>query len=1100
MSKGVKDKLLETLEIFHKNNIEVIPHYGVKEGTNTKKHFKPIEAWKSTPYSYEKNIKAVEDGILGFIVRPGIKSNILVIDYDYHGKETTNTTNILQRLKDTSTFYIITPTGGYHFYFEYDKRIKINKICIFNNIDIKTEGGLLFLGIREDGEYTINYKYALVKKIPDDILTELLEWKKPIKEKSYIYEKTKHIEENEFNNIERYKNGIRYNITDEQLYKYLYDLPREYLDDTTEWKNISFVLKKYGYRDVWYKWSKQSKYYDEKGNNKIWNTMKTDKDIKDLNYIITILNDTTYRNNKIAPIKKIFKEYEILNEANLKKITSKIHTRYLDKSLYENGMDTIGESNLNTGKSFSNAQNAKINKQLYFSIVALTSTQESQYQSFKNEGIKSFSYKNIKKLNKDFKFIKDDDDDDETDEDTEDDIDDFNKYIKEDDDFNNACIFTTIDSLLLFRDKNINFKNRIVYLDEIHSLFLYLLRCDNLTKKRMEIFAFLIRILKECKQIIAVDGDICNNTITLIELLKRGKYQFIVNTYKSYNNIKCYRMSNMNDMIEMIKQDIKNKEVNICCCNTKTLADKLKEILLKNGVPPSQILLYTSKSGKPIKNINEEWKDKYVIYSPSIVAGLDFTPPTPINTYSFIDGVNTLNPEQIGQQICRNRNIKNVYLYMENMTNILKYEDMNALKSHYKKNILSLKSSSSFLSLMNRNLNPTTYEIEYTDTIFNEMYYELEYQNDIMKSSYEYNLYNILSKKGFNIIDDNDINVRLDKNVNTQIIVKIKENDENQYDKYINNELETDDKYKVGLDKVLEILGIDDTDIDTLLDYNDIISNQKAFNTHLKIRCLLYDDETLKKKLNETVNTDFFIKLVKNNVLVVFNYKRIMRKYLPNIDLYKYEYDYDDEYLDENVNIEIEDFKYIKSVIRTTKNVNLPTHKRALVDLMTLYATHIFSKDMIKSVKKNKKIEGKTKTYYSREFNQDLFQKHLSLFKIFLLKNNNIKNICRVIKQRYYKDIYDDTNDIKIDNINDIIDYYNTRAEEERKNIIEPTEPIIKKKKTITLKQKILSYQHLEHIINIEDVEHFKQVYNDLICCSFIDKRNILREHFNNIK
>ena len=49
---------------------------------------------------------------------------------------------------------------------------------------------------------------------------------------------------------------MRYNITDKQLYKYLYDLPTEYLDNTPEWKNITFTLKEYGFKDIWDKWSK----------------------------------------------------------------------------------------------------------------------------------------------------------------------------------------------------------------------------------------------------------------------------------------------------------------------------------------------------------------------------------------------------------------------------------------------------------------------------------------------------------------------------------------------------------------------------------------------------------------------------------------------------------------------------------------------------------------------------------------------------------------------------------------------------------------------------------------------------------------------------
>ena len=229
----------------------------------------------------------------------------------------------------------------------------------------------------------------------------------------------------------------------------------------------------------------------------------------------------------------------------------------MDKSLYEDGKDFVGASQLNTGKSYSNIQNAKINKKLYFSIVVLTSTQESQYKGFKNAGIKSFSYKNINKLNKDFMFIKDDDIPEEIDmdmdEDTPEDIMDFNNKLHIDKiDLNKCCIFTTIDSLLLFRDKNINFQNRIVYLDEIHSLFLYLLRCDNLNKKRIDIFSFLIKILRECQQIIALDGDICNNTIKLMDLLQRGQYHFTVNTFKSYDGIECYKMSKMDNMIDMM--------------------------------------------------------------------------------------------------------------------------------------------------------------------------------------------------------------------------------------------------------------------------------------------------------------------------------------------------------------------------------------------------------------------------------------------------------------------------------------------------------------------------------------------------------------------
>lgn len=1182
-------RLEETLRIFNNRKIEVIPNYNVKDGKNTKDDFKPTISWKDTRISYRENIKALKDGVLGFMVRTGIKSNITVIDYDYHGVETSNTTDILNRLKETSTFYLTTPTGGFHFYFKYEKRLSRNRAKIFNNIDIKSEDGLIYLGVRNDGEYTINNINSSIREIPEDIIKELNEWKKSTME---VDVKNGETEEQIFNNI--LHKGKRYNITEEQLYKYLYDLPAEYLDNTPEWKTITFILKEYGYKDVWDRWSKRSVHYDYDNNMKVWRVMKTDKNRNDYNYIITLLNNTTYKDNNISPIRKIFKDYNPLSDANLKKLTSYINTKYLNKSLHENGKDIIVSSQLNTGKSYSNIQNALINKKLYFSIVALTSTQESQYQGFKEAGIPSFSYKNIKKPNNDYKYIKFVEDEDEKAEtpyvdnveDTDDteDIKDLNNILENNNniDLNKCCIFTTIDSLLLFKDRNINFKDYIIYLDEIHSLFLYLLRCDNLSKKRMEIFSFLIKIMRECDQIIAVDGDICNNTIALMDLLKREPYEFFINTYKSYNDIKCIRKADFNKMIEHIKADIDNKEFNICCCNTKTLADKLEELYLKMGVSPSQILKYTSKSGKPIKNIKEEWENKYILYSPSIVAGLDFTPPTAINTYSFIEGTNTLNPEQIGQQICRNRNIKNVYLYMAKMTNILSYKDMNTLKDHYKVNIVSLKLSASFISLMNRNYDPITNDIIYTDTIFNEMYYELEYQNDIMKSSYEYNLCTILTKKGFVVIDDTNINIGLNKEINTIITEKIADNEATLYDSFVDDKLDDDDKYKNCLDKRLEILCISKDDDKTLLKYNDIIGDDNVFNTHLKIRCLLNDDEMLKKKFNEYVKTENIIKLSKNDIFIIINYKRIMRSYLPEIDLYNYEYKHDDKYLDDDVNINLDDFKCIKNVIRTTKKIDIPTNKNALVDLMNLYATHIFSKDLIKSVRVDKKIKGKSVSYYSRAFNKDLFINHISLYKI-CLERSNICNICNVIKHKYYKDLYNDTpiGANEIDEVNKIISFYNIIAVDEkvRLDIInkpikeaeaetkikadEEAEILLKAKslakqqkynetiakmiinidnakdedakvkgnilykeyqqkhkkyllnqqtkatkdleakmkaeakanKPLTLQQKILSYLPIDPITDIEDAEYFKQVYNEVIKCSYNDKQNILQEY-----
>ena len=130
-----------------------------------------------------------------------------------------------------------------------------------------------------------------------------------------------------------------------------------------------------------------------------------------------------------------------------------------------------------------------------------------------------------------------------------------------------------------------------------------------------------------------------------------------------------------------------------------------------------------------------------------------------------------------------------------------------------------------------------------------------------------------------------------------------------------------------------------------------------------------------------------------------------MRLYLPEIDLYKYQYEYDDEFLDIPINMNTEDFKYIMSIIRTTKKVILPQTKRALVEIMNHYTTLIFGKDMITSIRKNKRINNKVVSYYSRVFNDELFNKHIALFKITLVRTNCVNTICPIIINRYYNTV-----------------------------------------------------------------------------------------------
>lgn len=127
---------------------------------------------------------------------------------------------------------------------------------------------------------------------------------------------------------------------------------------------------------------------------------------------------------------------------------------------------------------------------------------------------------------------------------------------------------------------------------------------------------------------------------------------------------------------ELIKANKKDKRKTFTTvCNTKSDADDMQARALSNGINMDCITLCTSTSGEDIVDANLQTNGTLFICSPSIVEGIDKTTKEPEPVICLIDGNMTLSPEEVSQQICRNRNIKRVDIGTMNMTNTQAYTD-----------------------------------------------------------------------------------------------------------------------------------------------------------------------------------------------------------------------------------------------------------------------------------------------------------------------------------------------------------------------------------------------------------------------------------------
>jgi hypothetical protein len=119
-------------------------------------------------------------------------------------------------------------------------------------------------------------------------------------------------------------------------------------------------------------------------------------------------------------------------------------------------------------------------------------------------------------------------------------------YKNENKKINDDHICCCINSILLFKDlKESDFKNYIVYIDEITSFLNDLCGNTTLTTNLKQCYTILMKIIKNCYKLILSDAMITDNTFNFIKnRTVNNKVFFIKNLYKKYKNVHAYKCLN----------------------------------------------------------------------------------------------------------------------------------------------------------------------------------------------------------------------------------------------------------------------------------------------------------------------------------------------------------------------------------------------------------------------------------------------------------------------------------------------------------------------------------------------------------------------------
>ena len=738
-------------------------------------------------------------------------NDIIVVDVDKKNNGIEEMDKYYALFGEPQTIRQNTPSGGYHLIFKYTSSNTDDQFLIDNYLKTKTSFRNAGIDIRAKGGYIVlapskidDKYYQMVEgrnellDLPRSLIEFLLDGHKV---NTIIKEKVKQIS---------YNSNFVYNISDNELIEMLKRLDESYYENTNKWIIITNILYGLNKFVIWNDWSTMSKKYDYDQNMEIWNNIKPTYDINYLRYIL-----------KMEPVSR-FKPYNMLS----KQLESKqINSKYiqLTKENLINSDTIIMKSCTGTGKTTTTAQairkyNLGLKKpKRILSIISK--------KSLASQHIKSFNDAEIILTN----------------------------YLDKNKRLSNDNIVCCINSIMLFKDVHeYEFSNYIVYIDEIASFLNDITHNETLRGKLKLCYQILMRIVRNCHKLILSDAKINDNVFNFIRTREqvKEKTSYIENLYQKYANIPAIRVRDEQLQLQMMIEHVKTDNYFLCASDScKTITKLYMECLKYNTA--DKFILITAYNQFEIFDASEQFKNKFVFYSPSVIFGVDFNIDDAQDVFIYNKG-RTLDPSAIFQQTTRTRNIRTLYYYSELANNDPYYEKIDDCKQLYSNINQTSKEINEVCVYLNENDKETIVE----NTFF-ELFTYNEYVTDIYETNKTAHYENILKTNGFILSQIGQVK-KMSKAMNDELNQPLLEIKEQSF----NDLIETGHTEDLLLSSNIEMLKLQNIDSEIIETYKDIICDKFKLEEHLNIIRSLKDEEFVQQKIFDLERDNYTISVM----------------------------------------------------------------------------------------------------------------------------------------------------------------------------------------------------------------------------------------------
>lgn len=912
-----------------------------------------------------------------------VPKNIVIFDIDSKEAHTQ-----INKFCETSNYKpIITRSFSFsgdefyklHYYFRIDFDEKIN--CQqFGNYDIIHQGGqvaeLLRTYIEYDSMPTIN------KNDYNELYTKLndISSKPNAITNNIINSAVENTKESHNVGVHNYK----YVITDAEILDILSLLPVKYNNDRMGgWLQMTTILKQLDKKEIWENWSKKSINYDEAKNNATYNSINL-KEVYDLdiNTIIKILN--TEHGHTLPYIKRYKPNEPLIKQTNIQYIMGE--AEYIDElftyDTFLNNDTILINSCTGTGKTTSlkthlikYLKDATNKHTKIITLTALMSLSDQHEMTFDDLGM--VHYKKTELTIADTNIM-------------------------------TVCINSLNKKLKMMTKKDM--QNTILFIDEVES-FLQLSHNKTLNGILKNTFELLIKLIKNCKKIIVADAKIPKSIFELLKTRPDATKIFINNKFKKYAGLKAIKINDETIFLNNILNDCNNNNYFLAAYDTiKTAEDHYNMAI--SQVPTSEhykYILITSKSQFKLINANEQFKNKFVFYSPSIVYGVDFSSLTiPQRVYLYVKG-NSISPTGFFQQATRCRKIKELLYYGCPINKNAVYVDIEDVKEQTRNFKIVNDAINNLCKIINEDD-----EIVFCENSFFKLWTFNEFQNDMYTSNKIAHFEIILREQGFILSELGEIKT-IDKKSKKDMRQIETDNIEMMWTNYLKltdeERCDQHEKYSF-ISNNIDFYGLFGKDNETLIKYKDYILNEPRKTAYLNTIKLLKADNYINKQLNNLNEKTYDIKIIDSD----YNKINLLRKFESEFDIGHLDIEFDKG--DQIIEMKNDMYLLFKKLFRTT--TPKPTNNK---DLKKLYVQLIRNITTSKIITSKQIKSGKNRDAYSYKLNSDYINECLELNKISSYYNENTFHE-NIISTYELKDKSKETsnNNIIYKSLNDIFD------------------------------------------------------------------------------